>query len=124
MSLLQQNAIAAHWAAQAALRGVLVAYSRQGWDEAITVTMVPGEVEFESTSNDGAIVATKANAFLALASDLVQGGSPFRPKRHDTITWDGQTYQVRAPGGRQVYGWSDPYQMILRIFTFDEHAEP
>lgn len=103
------------FATMAALRGVTITYAEGGHEA--TLTAVPTEAEFSDIDEQGYAVTFRSRAYLLRATDLVLDGSPVEPKRHATITENGHTYRVRAPGGGAHYQPLDTSHTVLRVFT-------
>jgi len=94
--------------------GVTITYSRGASSVSLTATI--GSTEFESDDSAGVYVRFRSIDFLVKASDLIISEAVITPARNDTITYDGDTYEVLPPGGQQVYQ-PTPHVKQLRIHT-------
>jgi hypothetical protein len=92
-----------------------VTYSRGG--DSVQLTATVGRTEFQVDDGYGVIQTWQSRDYLIAAADLVLGGVTIRPQRGDRITDGGTVYEVLAPGKEDVFRFSDPYGVTLRIHT-------
>ena len=91
---------------------------RRGGDESVTVAATVGKTLFALTDASGFAIREHSRDYL-IAADVL----PYsQPQRGDIITDNGQLYEVLAPGGEDVWRWSDPYHLAYRIHT--KHIGP
>ena len=80
-----------------------------------------GSTAFELTDHEQRLTRVESRDYLVTAADLLLGGKVELPKRGDLIeeTINGvvHLYQVLAPGGEDVYSFSDRYNTTLRVHT-------
>jgi hypothetical protein len=88
---------------------------------AIDLRATVGDTAVEVETMDGLTVRTHTRDYLVDAVDLVDlaGPSPviIEPRRGDTITDDGQLYEVLPMAGEPCWRWSDRAHKRRRIHT-------
>jgi hypothetical protein len=93
-----------------------VSYARGAHSVALDATL--GRTLFKLDDGEGGILMEWSDRdFLIPGAMLVLAGQPSTPARGDTITLDGRTYEVLAPGGEPPWRWSDPHRVLLRVHT-------
>lgn len=95
--------------------GVSVTYTRGV--ESVTVTAVVGRTAFSSGDQGGGRrLEFSERDFLIRASELVLGGRAVEPERGDTITHDGERFELMTPEtGEPAVRESDPLGTKWRI---------
>ena len=77
-----------------------------------------GKTEFEVADEFGRFLKFCSRDFLVLSCDLkLSDGSQFKPQLGDKILENGFCYEVLAPGDKQCWRFSDPFQKSIRIHT-------
>lgn len=96
-----------------------VVYSRGA--DSVTVDATIGKTIFRIDNAYGISERTEARDYLILVVDLILDSVETLPEPGDKIAeTDGDilyTYEVMAPGGEDVWRYSDPYRRTLRIHT-------
>ena len=99
--------------------GISVVY-RRGQDS-VTLTATPGRTNYQTTTEDGAIIETKARDYLISRADLVLDGQEIEPQVSDVIeeTVGDRTYMhtVTENEGAKCFEFSDEYHTTLRVHT-------
>src|SRR6185312_1233555 len=117
------QAVAAAWAAQAAVCGVTVTYS-QGTN-AVSLTAVPGRPAYVTDDSTIARLQAVEQDWIIQRADLVASGIALTPAEGDTIAAagdDGQkrTYTLMDP----PYRPGDAFGVLLRIHSKLTQVEP
>ena len=99
-----------------------VLYARGGASVELAATL--GRTEFDVSTAEGLTERFESRDFLVAAAELVLDGQATRPQAGDRVTLGilGQegvsyVYEVMAPGGRECWRWSDPFQRTIRVYT-------
>jgi hypothetical protein len=92
-----------------------VTYTRG--DDSAQIAATVGRTEFQVDDGYGVIQTWQSRDYLVAAVDLVLAGETVQPRRGDRITDGGAVYEVLAPGKEDVFRFSDPYGVTLRIHT-------
>lgn len=101
--------------------GNTITYARGASTVSVTATL--GRTIFR-TSTEYGVTRTVSRDYLITADDLQLGGVRVIPVRGDRITevdprGDSRTYEVLAPGGEDVWRYSDAQRQILRVHTME-----
>jgi len=113
MASRMRQAIERHARRQEDAAGEAVTYIR-GADR-IDLTAVVGTTPFRQTLGGHSTLDWAEADFLIRASELKIGGDLIEPARTDRIEWDGDTYEILAPGGEPDARASDRYGIRWRI---------
>lgn len=92
-----------------------VVYTRGAYSVTIAATF--GSTEFQVDTGDGVRIEHSDRDFIVTASALILNSVVALPAKGDTVTVGGETYEVLAPGGAQVYRRCDPAGTLIRIHT-------
>jgi hypothetical protein len=99
--------------------GLSVVY-RRGADS-VTLTATPGRTNYQTSTEDGAIIETKARDYLISRADLILDGQEVEPAVGDIIeeVVGDRTYMhaVTENEGAKCFEFSDEYRTTLRIHT-------
>lgn len=86
-----------------------------------TIDATTGQTEFVSESESGYAIRFESRDFIFPVADLVLDSSATLPQRGDTITQTingtAKTFKVFAPSGEQVYRFTGPNQVQIRVHT-------
>ena len=119
MSNMMQTGMAWLDSQRKAHMGLSVVY-RRGADS-VTLTATPGRTNYQTTTEDGAIVETKARDYLISRADLILGGEEVEPKVGDIIEEINgdrtHIYTVCENEGAKCFDGSDEYHITLRVHT-------
>jgi hypothetical protein len=85
--------------------------------DSVAVQATVGKTVFEVDDGSGVLETFESRDYLVAAANLVLGGAAVKPQRGDRITDGGKVYEVMAPGKEDVFRFSDPYGVTLRIHT-------
>ena len=77
----------------------------------------PGKTEFEIDNGESVRIESNLVDWIVTASDLVLNNAVTVPKRGDTFTTGGKTYEVMQPDGLSQPYRLDPTGQQLRIHT-------
>lgn len=115
MSDLLQSGLAWLAAQVAAAASQPIVYQRGAHQAPIAATF--GHSEFPVETSEGTRIEHTDRDFLFAAESLVLGGVRATPQKGDRITVAGETFEVLPVNGQQCYRNSDPYGVMLRVFT-------
>ena len=69
------------------------------------ITAIASNEQSEADANSGLIIEVQLRQFAIAAEDLPQS-----PVRNMEITWRGNVYRARHPGGSKVWEWQDHHE--------------
>lgn len=102
-----------------AVAGTAITYRRQPY--AVALTAVKGRSEFNVETQPGIVEKIETQDWIISTSDLRLNGSLVLPKRGDVVEEvdGGKTYrwEVMAPGGENVYRFSDRSRIQIRVHS-------
>ena len=98
---------------------IAIVYRRR--ESSVELRAVVGRTDWAAEETEGPVLAWQGRDYLIEAADLVLDGERTTPQRGDLIeeaTGDATlTYEVLAPPGQDVWRYSDPQRVRLRVHT-------
>ena len=94
-----------------------ITYARTG-QTSLTITATIGRAFFRTNGpTNGPAVSRSDVDFIIDPTDLDFGSGQVIPQRGDQITWNGETYEARAPQGEPLWRRVDAYGSLIRVHT-------
>ena len=98
---------------------IAIVYRRR--ESSVELRAVVGRTDWAAEETEGPVIAWEGRDYLIEAADLVLDGEVTTPKRGDLIEEVRDeatlTYAVLAPPGADVWRYSDPQRVRIRVHT-------
>lgn len=96
-----------------------VTYRRRQLSVSLSATI--GRTTFETADDFGVVQQTESRDFIVEAADLILDGEQTLPMRGDlieeTVAGETHVYETLPLPGEQLWRYSDPHRVMLRIHT-------
>ena len=88
----------------------------------VTIQAVHPQKSDDIVDESGVVVTVRSRDFILFSADLVLNGLVEKPKRGDTIEWDGGVYEVLPVDGSTLWEWWDSHHKQIIIHTQEVKA--